>query len=166
VLGSITPAQNAKSAVANVINAPESAKVGSALKLEITMTNVSNRAVKGHFESILHGELNYDIEVRDTEGRLAPETCYMKAIRGSDRGTCPDFIIRTHKGAGEDSLEPNKELKGSANLNELFAFRPGVYTVQVSWFEKRTPYGNWQKSRVPSDSPTIKSNIVSVNVTQ
>lgn len=75
-------AQNTKQPVAIVISAPQSAKSGSVIKVDITMTNVSNRAVKGRFESAIHGELKFDIEVLDSERKPAPQTCYMRAIRG------------------------------------------------------------------------------------
>lgn len=73
-------------------------------------------------------------------------------------------MMRTHKGAGEDSLAPGEAIKGSSDLNELFELRPGAYTVQVSWFEKRPTY-NAQAPRSPNAAPVVKSNPVSVTVT-
>jgi hypothetical protein len=164
-ISTFASAQNTKQPVAIVIRAPQSAKSGSVIKVDITMTNVSNRAVKGRFESAIHGELNFDIEVLDSERKPAPQTCYMRAIGGLDRGNCPDFMMRTHRGAGQDSIAPGETIKGSSNLNELFELRPGTYTVQVSWFELRPTYNNAQAPRSPNAAPVVKSNLISVTVT-
>jgi len=157
-------AQNVEPPVSIVIRAPQNIKVGSTVKLDITMTNVSNRVVEGHFESAIRGELNYDIEVRDSKGKSAPETCYMKAVDGLDRGTCPDFILRTHKGIGEDSLKPGEAIKGSADLNELFDLQPGTYTIQASWFEKRPNYRASKKPGHPTGVVVAESNVVTVTI--
>jgi hypothetical protein len=129
------------------------------------MTNVSNRVVAGYFSESNHGEFNYDFDVRDSEGKSAPKTCYMKAEEGLDRGSCPDFITRTHKGIGDDLINPRESIKGSAELSELYDLKPGAYRVQLSWWEHRVRYRDPQKPRPPTGAVVVKSNTITVTIT-
>jgi hypothetical protein len=158
-------AQNAKPPVSITINAPQTVKVGSKIRLDVTMTNISNHVVHGHFEDLAHGELNFDFDVRDSQGQPVPQTCYMKGAQGADRGSCPEFIFRTHKGYGDDLLKPGETITASADLIDLYDLQPGTYTVQVSWFEGRTRYRNPQQPRPPNGTAVAQSNIVSITVT-
>jgi hypothetical protein len=158
-------AQSDKPPVTITVSAPQTGKLGSKIQLDIVLTNVSNHIVGGYFEDLSHGELNFDFDVRDSQGQTVPETCYMKAVEGAPRGSCPDYILRTHKGFSEDSIKPGETVTASADLSQLYDLQPGTYTVQLSWFEKRTRYRDPLKSRPPAGVITAKSNIATVTVT-
>lgn len=158
-------AQSAKPPVSITIDATQTVKAGSKIPVDVTMTNISHHVVHGHFEDLAHGELNFDFDVHDSQGQPVPETCYMKGVEGADRGSCPEFIFRTHKGYADDLIKPGQTITASANLSELYDLQPGTYTVQVSWFEGRTRYRNPQQPRPPNGTPVAQSNIVSITVT-
>src|ERR1700740_1705112 len=157
-------AQSAEPPVSITINAPQTVKVGSKIRLDVTMTSLSNHVVHGHFEDLAHGELNFDFDVHGSQGQPVPETCYMKAVEGADRGSCPEFIFRTHKGYADDLIKPGQAITASANLSELYELPPRTYTVQVSWFEGRNRYRNPQQTRPPNGPAVAQSNIVSIIV--
>jgi hypothetical protein len=158
-------AQSAKPPVSIVISAPQAVRAGSKIKMDVTLTNVSNHGVIGYFEDVSHSEFNYDFDVRDSEGKPAPETRLMRAEKGLDPGPGPHIWITTHLGVGGYRVKPGESIKGSADLSELYNLQPGTYTVQLSWWENRARYRDPQKPRPPAGAVVAKSNTITVTIT-
>jgi hypothetical protein len=107
--------QNSKPEFSISISAPHTVRTGSSAILDVTLTNISSRTITLSTGDNAHGELNFDIEVRDSEGKPAART-----------GAWP---LSGHLGYVD--LKPGKKLKASADIGELFDLKPGSYSVQV-----------------------------------
>jgi hypothetical protein len=153
--------QTAKPSFSITITAPPAIKAGAEAKVEIEVKNISNHAITFGADDLSHSEKNFAFEVRDSAGKLAPETRYMKAVNGEEQGPGPQMVILNHLGSA--TLKPGETLKGTANLAELFELQPGQYTVQLWRAEGDHTIIDPAKPR-PATGPTVKSNIVTVSV--
>jgi hypothetical protein len=109
-------AQDLKPSFTISISAPNTVKAGSLARMDISLVNISNRTITLSTGNNTEGELNFDIDVRDSEGkRAAPK---------------PDaWPLSGH--LGYVNLKPGEKLKASADVGKLFDLKPGSYSVQV-----------------------------------
>lgn len=147
-------AEGAKPYFSVTISAPQSIKAGAEAIVNIAVTNTSNSATvfsDGHSED--QGEFECDFNVLTSEGKSAPETRYMKAVKGEDQGPGPQLVISTK--SLSTRLAPGQALKFTADINKLFDLAPGKYTVQLSRFES---------AGAEHPGVTVKSNTITVTV--
>jgi hypothetical protein len=127
-------AESTKPYFSVTISAPQRVKAGGAAIVSIAVTNTSKSTTafsSGFRED--QGEFECDFNVLASDGKQAPETRYMKAIKGKDQGPGPQLVTNTK--SLSTRLAPGEALKFSADLNKLFDLAPGKYTVQLSHFE-------------------------------
>jgi hypothetical protein len=132
---------------------PPSVKLGSAITIEVTLTNTSN-------SDLLYnpGDFGEDVNVRDERGsalKATPEGEVFKGT-GDNHKVLPNgmYSFQT-RGNGNGKLliiKPKESAVRSLTIDGLFDFRsPGKYTVEVT--------------RKDLDSKvTVKSNIIAVTL--
>jgi hypothetical protein len=96
------------------VEGPQSAKAGLVALVEITVTNTSSHTVSVGLEDIHRGEFDFNFQVRDSEGKLAPGTKYMKAARGEEQGSGSTIVTMTE--SAQPELKPGNTLKVRADL--------------------------------------------------
>ena len=176
----ICTAKGRKPTFSIAISAPQAVKKGSPIMVEITVTNVSNRAIHFDGEFPNQGERDFKIDVLDSQGNPAPETRYMKAIWGEDQGPAPTHIVLTGHRVQRD-LVPGQIWKEEADLTQVFILEPGTYKVRFSRpdfdsrMEQVSPnqaHSEAKNSPLPSNAqpPPVKpkavakSNTITVNI--
>lgn len=118
-------------------------KSGSEARVEVTLTNNSNRVATLEFSSPL---CDYVVEVRDHTGRLAPDT-EIKAA-----GDCANRATGAH---GFSQLKPNESITNSIPINIFSNLSlPGQYSVQIQW-----------KAPKEFGEVVVKSNTIRITVT-
>ena len=128
------------------LTAPQTAiKRGSEVRVEVTITNNSNRPITLEITSPL---CDYEVEVRDSTGNLAPDTDVKKA---SD---CANRMV-TGRDIGVQ-LMPHESKKDTIPIT-LFSdmSKPGKYSIQVTW-----------KGPKEIGNVAVKSNKIAVTVTE
>lgn len=118
-------------------------QAGSAVKVQITITNVSKQKIGVQRErNPGHGEIFHEFDIRDADGNPAPESNYQKRLRAN-----PPFLSLV-----PTVLAPGESAKDEATLSKLYDLSlPGEYTVQAR--------------RYDNDSRTlVKSNTVKIRV--
>jgi hypothetical protein len=116
---------------------PGNAKAGSNFVAEVDLTNTANKRIGFDVCLGMRVECNFDIDVRDSQGKPALETRYLKAVRGKPTGYT--LLLSSPSIAGK-SLEPGETIKFVSDLPELFyLWRPGTYTVRVSRGDDNNP---------------------------
>jgi hypothetical protein len=119
-------------------------KAGSEVKVDITLSNSSNRAM--HMSYGLT-ESDYAFEVRDSQNRIPPETEFARKAKG--RG----YFSNDHL----FYLQPGESLpKALLVITKFYDLsRPGKYNVEVSRVTPKELGGG-----------TIKSNVVTITITE
>ncbi|MGA9511658.1 MAG: hypothetical protein WBV55_23750 [Candidatus Sulfotelmatobacter sp.] len=149
-------AQEKQPSFSLTISAPQTVKAGAAVPLGITAKNLSSTPIR--FAIDISNNLAFDFlfSVKDSEGEDALETPYFQAVEGKDPHTT--YHSRMHK---DPSLSPGETLKLNMDLTQLFDFKPGKYTIQLSRPQSHLP--------TPMEptlyGPFVTSNIVSLTVT-
>jgi hypothetical protein len=119
-------------------------KAGSELKTYVTLRNSSNRAI---YMSVGSSDVDYAIEVRDSQGRLAPDTDFARKLK--ERAYYSNDTVFT--------LQPGESLPKTPLVATKFydLSRPGKYLIQVS-------------RGVPKEigGGTVKSNTITIAVTE
>src|SRR3982074_2452578 len=69
-------AQDDKPEFSIAISAPQSVKTGSFVAVDVILTNISDHDIK--LDDDAHGERNFDLDVRDSQGIRPSETLYLK----------------------------------------------------------------------------------------
>lgn len=128
------------------ITAPQSTvKASSEVELEVVLKNISQRNI--NVSEMLGGaDLNYDIQVRDSQGKLAQETAFGLKLHGKDptyQGQHGSIVART--------LAPGSTHESKAYLNKMYSLPPGAYAVQVS-------------RRDPATNQVVNSNTITLTV--
>src|SRR5580704_16860748 len=97
-------------------------KSGSEAKVDVTLTNRSDRAATIEFTSPL---CDYVVEVRDQTGHLAPDSKVKAALNCADRATGAHAI---------GQLKPGESVTNTIPIS-IFSdmSRPGRYSVQIQW---------------------------------
>jgi hypothetical protein len=117
-------------------------KAGSEVKVDITLSNSSNRAM--HISYGL-SEVDYAFEVRDSQNRIPPETEFAQKSKGRGYFSSDQLFY----------LQPGESLpKAPLVASKFYDFsRPGSYKIQVS-------------RAVPKElgGGTIKSNVLSLTI--
>ena len=128
------------------LTAPETeVKAGSEVSVEVTLTNISNRIVTLELTSPF---CDYDVEVRESAGNLAPDTEVKKATDCAHREMTGRHIIV--------QLRPHESEKESIPVSAFSDMSmPGKYTVTVTW-----------KAPKELGNLAVKSNAVTVTVTE
>jgi len=129
------------------ISAPErTVKANSEVELDVILKNTSHRDIS--VSEILGGaDLNFNIEVRDGQGKLAPETSFGKKLHGKD----PNFQGQ-HGSILAHTLAFGASHETKTFLNKIYVLsEAGTYTVQAS-------------RRDPDANVVIKSNSVTLTV--
>lgn len=122
------------------INVPSSTvKVGSVLKVEITLTNISDHKIElFRAPGKDNGEFNSKLEILQHSGKAARETNYRKLLRrepstGNENERVAQF-------AGSEiavSVDPGKSIQDAIVANRLYDLsEPGKYAIQVSRFDR------------------------------
>jgi hypothetical protein len=168
-------AQDDKPEFSIAISAPPSVKTGSFVAVNITLTNISDHDIK--LDDDAHGERNFDLDVRDSQGTPPPETLYLKASRGESQGAGPSALVLTQKYIIRD-LKPGKTTKEEAWLSQVFDLKPGMYTVTFRRADYHfTPHdvmrtlteqeGQPYRGTPPPLKPKaiVKSNTITITVT-
>ena len=120
-------------------------KSGSEVRVNVTVTNISNRDIGIEMTSPF---CDYVVEVRDSAGRLAPDT-EQKRVQycGADRTTGRHFVAQ---------LKPNESVRDSIPVSALSDMsQPGEYSVQVM---RKTPKD--------MGGVVVKSNTITIDVTR
>jgi hypothetical protein len=166
---SMCAAQSTKPAISITINSsPTVVKTGTEVKVEITLTNVSNHQItlaKDNAQN--HGESFNRIEVRDQKGNLAPDTRYARFLKGKvsddDKRQDKNKAVGDHgvelvndlplDSAAPHVLKPGETLKDEIVVTKLFDLStPGKYTIQVDRHDDE-------------GKTTVKANAITVTVT-
>jgi hypothetical protein len=127
------------------ITAPqESVTAGSEVRVKTKLTNISNRTL-----TIIDAvrDCDYPVEVRDSNGKLAPKTDYAAHLK------CEGAVERGRNIVIE--LKPQESREDELVIASMYDLsRPGTYLIQV--FRK-----------LPQDlGGDVKSNTFTVNVTK
>jgi hypothetical protein len=120
------------------ISTPQTAvKVGAEIKIDILLTNTSNREILVTVDNGNRGEFDYTIDVLDRNGHEPHETKYFRAVLGKDSGDPGDTssLVVAHS-AGLRQVKPGGTLKSSIDLTQLYDLQPGQYTVRVEDIEQ------------------------------
>ena len=120
-------------------------KKGSEVRVEVTITNNSNRPITLEITSPL---CDYEVEVRDGGGNLAPDTDIKKTTDCANRTATGMNVIA--------QLRPHESQKDTIPIT-LFSdmSKPGKYSVQVTW-----------KGPKEIGNVAVKSNKITVTVTE
>jgi hypothetical protein len=134
------------------ISAPQSVQLGSAVPLDVTITNTSTQMVTIFTDRFSVLERSLDFDVRDSEGAPVPETKYSKALKGTDQGLGPQVVVSGH--IVQTTLKPGEDIRGRAELSKLFDWKPGTYTIRAT----RTDfdYGNIQSQQPRPDDADLR----------
>jgi hypothetical protein len=118
-------------------------KVGSEVKVNTTLTNLSTQAVTLEFTSPL---CNYGVEVRNSAGTLAADTELKKSSDCANQVSGRDIIV---------TLQPHQSQKETIPVSALSDMsQPGKYSAQVTWQTPKELGGM-----------VVKSNVITVAVT-
>jgi len=119
-------------------------KARSEVKVNVTLRNSSNQAIDMSSGS---EEIDYAIDVRDSQGGLAPDTDFARKLKRRPYYSSEQVF----------SLKPGESLpKATLSITKFYDLsRPGKYTIQVS-------------RAVPKElgGGTIKSNTITVTVSE
>jgi len=115
---------------------------GSEVKVDIMLRNSSNRAM---YMSCGLSELDYALDVRDSQNRVPPETEYARKLKGRPYFSNDQVFY----------LQPGESLpKAQWVVSKFYDLtRPGKYTIQVSRAVPKEVGGG-----------TIKSNTITITV--
>jgi len=118
-------------------------KSGEEVYVKVTLTNNLNRVVTLEFASPL---CDYAMEVRDSGGKMAPDTEVKSESDCAHRTTGADAI---------GQLKPHESMTNAISLNMFSDMsQPGEYSVQVVWREPKELEGMVLKSN------TVKITVV------
>lgn len=126
----------------------EPLKAGTELHLLVTVRNTSKRAISFIIAPgpIPEDELEYEINVRDADGRSAPPSAY---LRNKDKRVPMSYGSRLAR-----TLEPGESFVEQVTVTTFFDLsRPGKYTISVS--RAIPPRQNLGKGSVESDPVTV-----------
>jgi len=116
-----------------------SVKAGSPIRVHIVLANISGKNVG---LSVVPGVFPYEIDVRDSDGVLVPETDYGRKMRGRQNG----YTLAEHTLL----LKPGERQEVDCTVSEWNDLsKPGIYVIQVQ----------------REDHPSIKSNKLTVTIT-
>jgi len=149
------------------------------LSVSITLTNTSGHAIEFEGDGS-DGGANFLVDVFDAAGKLAPESNWLRAVRGEAPEPGSDNLIY---GVGSDSdlvLKPGEKgvfpIRDICTLYRLtpgeytlaatghgFQFRPGVYVIGLTYYmnNQRDP----KRTEAAKASLSAKSNILSFTIT-
>lgn len=180
-ISSTVLSEGSKLSFAITIKAPQSVKAGSKAFVDVKVTNVSNHVVSFGLVDVTRGEFDFDFEVRDSQGNLASETKYARAVKGEDQGIGSRIVIMTQ--SAQPDLKPGETLQFRADLSELFDLKPGKYTVQLTRAEGAYLFSSSQQREdtdlkashnvlhppvlavpSPKNNLQVKSNMISIAV--
>jgi hypothetical protein len=138
------------------ISAPQTVKAGATVPLVIAVKNISTAQIG--FLTDVSSALVFDFlfHVQDSDGKEPLETPYYQEAQGKDPHTT--VSSRLHKG---NSLSPGETLKLNMDLTQLFDFRPGKYTIQLSRPQTHPPNPLYPTLH----PPFVTSNIVNLTAT-
>ena len=143
--------QRGKPSLSITISAPQTVvKASSPVKLRITMTNISNHNVTYYVSS---AGRPYDIYVRGTSRKLAPETPAGVRVHPWSPKYKP-FSGGGSVFSGSFQIKPGEKTETEVDLTKEYDLnQPGKYTVQV---ERRDP---------ENPKKRLKSNVITLTVT-
>jgi uncharacterized protein (DUF58 family) len=121
------------------------AKVGSEIRVQVVLTNTSDHEI-GILKSA--PEADYIVEVRDTRGKMAPDTDFRRKQKDP-------ASVKVSTASPLYTLKPGESLRDEIQVERLYEMSaPGKYSIQVS----RT---------VPEEmgSGIVKSNMANVTIT-
>jgi hypothetical protein len=128
------------------IAAPDRAKAGAKVILDVRVTNISKEDMD--FGTNTHEAQDFEYDVYKVRGTSAKETQYLKALKGEDQGVGPALVIVGSYGWAH--LKPKQTLHLSVELTALFELQPGKYTLRL----RRPDEGSG--SEVMSNQLTLK----------
>jgi hypothetical protein len=147
-------AQDLKPSFMISISAQSTLKARSSAILDITLTNISNRSITLSAGNNAEGEMNFDIDVRDSEGKRAVARPEAWPLSGH---------------LGYVNLKPGEKLKAGTDIGKLFDLKPGTYRIQLSRSEgvdrllPPDPASIDLEQHAPI-GPVIKSNTIRLTV--
>jgi len=153
-------AQEGRPEFSVTIHGPEIVKFGAYIVVDVLVTNISNRVIPFDDADIpALGEANFDVNVLDAQGKLAPRTMVGKARRGEKPSPGEPEIVFTGK-LVERELKPGETLKESVRLGGPHAFglydlKPGTYSVSVTRPDFQAGHASYNS--VPGESDLAKS---------
>ncbi len=107
-------------------------KVGSEIKIDVTLTDTTGQAFLIAGDAGARGEFEYAVHVEDGNGHEPHETKYLRALRREDSGNAGDTTtLVINFSMGFRQAEPGRALKSEIHLDKLYDLPPGSYTVQV-----------------------------------
>jgi hypothetical protein len=144
------PAAAAPTISVGIRSASDTVKVGSDLRIKITITNISNSEIQvGTAIGKAQGEFLNLVDVRDDQGDAAAKTKYYREIRGED-----PVIGGIRVSASSSRLKPNESVEEEVLVNKLYNLeKPGNYSIQIQRDD-------------PVSKKLVKSNTVMVTVAQ
>jgi len=151
VLAQTTP-KSTKTPFSVTISATQTVmKAGAEVRINVVLTNISDREIYINVSGG-PGELDYTVSVLDRSGHEAPETKYLRALRGedaSDPGETTTLVVA--RSFGLRDVKPGETFRSSIDLGKLYDLQPGKYTIQLERIEEET-------------HPVVKSNTITVTV--
>jgi hypothetical protein len=127
------------------ISAPQEAKLGDPLPLQVTLTNTGKEDFATYRDATRRAEYFYKITVHDALGREPALTELHRTFRGDGTGIILSNDIPI-------LLEPGKSLQDETDISTLYKIdQPGKYTIQVDRFNG-------------TDKPRVKSNTITVSI--
>lgn len=151
---SVGLAQEKQPSFSLTISAPQTVKAGASVPSNITVKNISSSPIIFDFARAV--AFDFLFNVQNSEGKEPAETHQYQLIQGKDPHT---FVHATSY--IQKRLAPGETLKINMDITELFDFKPGTYTIQLSrpW---DSPPNLWEPKPA---GPFVTSNIVSLTVT-
>jgi hypothetical protein len=143
----VKTAQSAKPSFSITVSTKQEViKIGSRCTIAISVKNIADHEIT---TGRILGELPFEMNVKDEEGKARPESTLRKEkrrLRNADPGGCEMSLVFERIKPGESTLE-------GADVNEHYDItKAGKYTIQVH--------------RLDPDSQTeVRSNIITVTVT-
>lgn len=111
------------------------AKLGEPVKIDITLTNISDRALGVHLELEGRSEITYEVFMEGLRGGEAPTTAYLRAVRGQHLPSDPDGVIAYSTKIW--LIQPGKSATTHMDLTKLYEIKePGTYKVWVARKDK------------------------------
>jgi hypothetical protein len=139
--------QTSRRALSLSISLPQQVlKSGLSVEVDITRKNLSKHPV-GVAQVVGTVERDYEVIVRNSDGRQVPETEFWRKIHGpdKDRDRFESVVLGT--------LKPGQELHQQLYANAIYDLRsPGTYSIQVAQIDS-------------ASNLVIRSNTVTLTVT-
>lgn len=135
----------------NLSAASTQVRAGEALRLVVSLKNISSKEIIIAKENATSDEADYSVLAIDEQGKNASTTPYYRVLKGERQTEVPKFVIR--RSTQMLTVQPGESLESGIELGRIYKIEtPGVYKI---WVERLDKVSNIR----------VKSNTVTVTVT-